>query len=72
MSFNEILSKSMNSDSYHLQKNYRDDLIAFEQKERLKKQQAMRFYEQGMLAEQARIEKKQYDRELDLIIAQQK
>lgn len=62
----------MHIDPYHLQKSYRDDLMAFEQKERQKKQQAIKFYEQGMMAEQARIEKKQYDKELDLIIAQQK
>lgn len=35
--FDHLLSKSMNIDPYHLQKNFRDDLAAFQEHERLKK-----------------------------------
>jgi hypothetical protein len=53
-SFNEILTKSMSTDPYHLQKNFRDDLAAFQDKERQKKEYMKQFYYEGMLAESAR------------------
>lgn len=52
----------MSIDPYHLQKNFRDDLAAFQDKERQKKEYMKQFYFEGMLAESARQEKKRYDR----------
>lgn len=53
-SFNEILTKSMSTDPYYLQKNFRDDLAAFQDKERQKKEYMKQFYYEGMLADSAR------------------
>lgn len=49
-SFNDILTKSMSIDPYHLQKNFRDDLAAFQEQERQKKDFMRQFYQQGMIA----------------------
>lgn len=40
----------MNVDSYHLQKNFRDDLAAFQEHERQKKDFQRQFYQESMMA----------------------
>ena len=54
----------MEVDAYHLQKGFQDDMSAFHELERQKKENMKQFYNEGMMAEAARQEKKRYDREV--------
>lgn len=62
----------MSIDPYHLQKNFRDDLAAFQEQEYHKKEFKMQFYNESMLAEEARQEKKRHDREFEIMIDRKK
>lgn len=62
----------MNIDPYHLQKNFRDDLTAFQEQEHQKKEFKMQFYNESMLAEEARQQNIRYERELEIMTDRKK
>ena len=62
----------MEVDAYHLQKSFRDDINEFQEHERQKRDNMRQFYNEGMMVEMARQEKKKYDKELDYLIAKKK
>lgn len=44
----QLQHKSMETDAYHLQKSFREDLSNFQQHEHRKKQERYKFYKEGM------------------------
>ena len=69
---NELQSKSMEVDAYHLQKGFKEDLSSFYENERKRKEGMKQFYEEAMAAEAARQDKKRSERQLDMLISQKK
>ena len=63
-SFQDLLSKSMDVDAYHLQKGFKDDLTDYHESERRKKEAMRQLYDEGMAAEAARQDKKRGDKQL--------
>lgn len=65
------LHKSMCED-YSLQKSFRDDLNVFISGEQRRKEEKERYLREAMMLEEARQEKKKFDRELELMINHKK